>query len=106
MSKNYPNRRSIRLRGYDYAQAGFYFVTICTHNRESVFGHIAHGEMVLNHAGEIARDCWLETARIRPHVILGDFVVMPNHFHAVFAIDYPHSNDHAIANGGCDCQGV
>jgi REP element-mobilizing transposase RayT len=100
MSKNYPNRRSIRLRGYDYAQAGFYFVTICARNREFVFGHIAHGEMILNYAGEIAQDCWLETARIRPNVILGDFVVMPNHFHAVFAIDYAHSNDNAGGDGG------
>lgn len=87
MSKNYPERRSIRLRGYDYSQDGLYFITICTYNREPIFGRIANGKMQLNDAGIIARDAWLDTARIRPNVVLGDFVVMPNHFHAVFAID-------------------
>jgi len=56
MNVHYP--RSIRLKGYDYAQAGAYFVTICTRERECLFGEIAHGEMRLNDAGEIARRCW------------------------------------------------
>lgn len=43
--------------------------------------------MQLNATGKIASDAWLETVRIRPNIILGDFIVMPNHFHAVFAID-------------------
>ncbi|MGC3977449.1 MAG: transposase [Paludibacteraceae bacterium] len=93
MSKNYPERRSIRLWGYDYSQDGLYFITICTYNREPVFGQIADGEMQLNDAGIIVRDAWLETVRIRPNIVLGDFVVMPNHFHAVFAINNPISVD-------------
>ena len=51
-------RRSIRLKGYDYAQPGAYFVTICTHDRACLFGHVVNGEMHLNDAGEIARRCW------------------------------------------------
>ncbi|NTW50399.1 MAG: hypothetical protein HGB19_11850 [Chlorobiales bacterium] len=39
------HRRSIRLQEYDYSQAGAYFLTICTHNREYVFGTIADGEI-------------------------------------------------------------
>ncbi len=50
---NIHHRRSIRLQGYDYASAGLYFVTICTQNRECLFGEINNGEMVLNDAGII-----------------------------------------------------
>lgn len=86
MPTHYPNRRSIRLCGYDYSQHGLYFITICTYKREYLFGKIDNGEMILNAAGEIAHNCWLETEQIRPNIVLGEFVVMPNHVHAVFAI--------------------
>ena len=45
------NRRSIRLRGFDYSQAGLYFITICTQNRTHLFGEIVGDKMVLNNAG-------------------------------------------------------
>jgi len=54
------HRRSIRLNGQDYAEPGAYFVTICTRDRESLFGHVVNGEMRLNDAGEIARRCWVD----------------------------------------------
>lgn len=88
MSKTYPNRHSIRLKDYDYSQQGLYFITICTHNRKPLFGTIHDGEMILNKYGQIAYKSWSETEQIRPNVLLGNFVVMPNHFHAVFAINY------------------
>jgi len=47
------HRRSIRLKGHDYSRAGAYFVTICTQNRECLFGDIVDGEMILNKNGEI-----------------------------------------------------
>ena len=53
------HRRSIRLRGYDYSQAGAYFVTNCTHDRECLFGEIMDGKMVLNQYGEIVIDEWM-----------------------------------------------
>jgi putative transposase len=52
------HRRSIRLAGYDYSQAGAYFVTICTQNRASLFGSVADGEIQLNKAGQIAKTAW------------------------------------------------
>ena len=52
------HRRSIRLKGYDYAQAGLYLVTICAQNRECRFGEIVNGEMVLNDAGRMAKSVW------------------------------------------------
>ena len=78
-------RRSIRLRGYDYTQPGAYFVTICTHNRELLFGRVVDGEMVLNAYGEIVWEEWFKTAQVRPYVELfaDEFVVMPNHIHGV-----------------------
>jgi len=47
------HRRNIRLKGYDYTQPGAYFIAICTHGRECLFGEIIDGEMHLNEAGQI-----------------------------------------------------
>ena len=74
-------RRSIRLREYDYSSAGAYFVTICTQNRECLFGDVVDGQMVLNRWGEIVRSEWLKTAEIRSNVVIDEFVIMPNHLH-------------------------
>jgi REP element-mobilizing transposase RayT len=91
-----PNRRSIRLPGYDYARAGWYFLTICCHNRAHLFGEIvgAYGirpeitepTMKLNEFGIIAQNEWLKTADIRANVELGEFVIMPNHMHAIVGL--------------------
>ena len=76
------------MPGYDYTGEGSYFVTLCTHNRECVFGTIINGEMVLNELGSIVQRDWLRTAQIRPNIELGAFVVMPNHVHVIFTIKY------------------
>jgi putative transposase len=80
------HRRSIRLRDYDYTQDGAYFVTVCTHERRCLFGHVVDGAMVLNTWGHIMADEWERTAIVRPGVALDAFVVMPNHAHAVIVI--------------------
>lgn len=87
-STNRHHRHSIRLRGYDYTQPGAYFVTICAHQREPLFGEVVDGEMRLNEFGEIVREEWFRTAEIRPNVELFDdeFVVMPNHIHGIIWI--------------------
>lgn len=76
-------RRSIRLKGYDYSQEGLYFITICVHNRACLFGAIKNGEMVLNDAGKIAHQCWLDIPEHFPKVQLYEHVVMPNHVHGI-----------------------
>ena len=58
MSHPSPHRRSIRLRGYDYAQAGAYFITICSRNRISLFADIASDLITLTPIGEIVSACW------------------------------------------------
>jgi REP element-mobilizing transposase RayT len=80
------NRRSIRLKGYDYSQAGAYFVTICTQNRLHLFGEITNDEIVLNEAGMMVEKWWNELKNKYPDIELDEFVVMPNHFHGILQI--------------------
>jgi putative transposase len=82
-----PVRRSIRLRSMDYSQPGAYFVTICTFQKQSIFGTVENGCVHLNPIGEIARACWVDIARHFPGVNVGTFVVMPNHMHGILAIE-------------------
>ncbi len=79
-------RKSIRLQGYDYSQAGAYFITVCTHNRVPLFGEIVDGVMVLNTAGQIVEKCWCAIPEHFPQVTLDEFVVMPNHVHGIITI--------------------
>jgi len=80
------HRHSIRLKGYDYSQAGAYFVTIVAWQREMIFGVIVEGEMVLNEFGEIVSEKWQWLESHYPFVELGVWVVMPNHFHGILVI--------------------
>lgn len=77
---------STRLLGWDYAAAGYYFVTICTKNRELFFGEVVEGEMRLSEMGEIASGYWLEIPEHFPYAGLDKFVVMPNHVHGIVVI--------------------
>ena len=78
-----PKRRSIRLRGYDYSQAGAYFVTICTQHRTCLFGDIVAGEMRLNEAGKMVARWYSELANKFPDIQCDKFVCMPNHIHFI-----------------------
>jgi len=80
------HRRSIRLKGYDYRQAGAYFVTLCVHNREPLLGNIIHGEMQPNEYGQIVAECWSGLSENYAYVELDASVVMPNHFHGILVV--------------------
>jgi REP element-mobilizing transposase RayT len=80
------HRRSIRLKGYDYTSQGAYFITIVAQSRKCLFGEIIEGEMILNEAGQMIVKWWNKLPNKFPHVILGAFVVMPNHFHGIIII--------------------
>ncbi|MEM9508615.1 MAG: hypothetical protein AAGA16_13175, partial [Cyanobacteria bacterium P01_E01_bin.35] len=86
------HRRSIRLRGYDYSQPGYYFVTICCYERQCLFGEIVDGVMQLNQYGEIVKNEWLKSSVIRPDIKLDKYVVMPNHFHGIVIINIVGAN--------------
>jgi putative transposase len=83
-------RRSIRLKGYDYARDGAYFVTICTQGRERVFGAVVKGEMRLNGRGREVARCWTWLAEQYPYVYLDEWIVMPDHTHAIIVIADSH----------------
>ncbi|WP_222842613.1 transposase [Thermoflavifilum thermophilum] len=74
------------MRGYDYSSAGAYFITICTHNRECLFGDIVDGEMRLNEWGRIVEWTWYDLPNHVANITLDIFVVMPNHFHGIIII--------------------
>jgi putative transposase len=79
-------RRTIRVPGYDYTQGGAYFTTICARNRECLWGQVTNGMVQLNETGRLVESVWLQTATVRPEIELDAYVVMPNHFHAIFFI--------------------
>jgi REP element-mobilizing transposase RayT len=80
------HRRSIRLRDYDYAQVGAYFVTVCAQNRDCLFGEVMNGEVRLNSFGRIVAECWNAISKHFPNVELDESVVMPNHVHGIIII--------------------
>lgn len=99
------HRRSIRLNGYDYAQNGNYFLTLCTRNRECLFGDVRDGKMYLSNYGGMVNECWQEIPVYFPQIILHEYVIMPNHVHGIIEINNPQSTGANI--GRCtDTVGV
>ena len=101
MTNKFQNKYRIpsaRLQNWDYGWHATYFVTICTQNRECYFGDIIDGEMQLSEIGKIIETEWLKTFEMRPDMNLqmGEFVVMPNHFHAIITIG---ENEYNIERG-------
>lgn len=84
--KVYPNRKSIRLKGYNYSQPGAYFITICTQNRKCLFGEIINGKMIFNDAGKMVENEWVNLPHRFTNIQLNEYVIMPNHFHAILEI--------------------
>ena len=84
--KNKYRNESARLPGYDYSTPGYYFLTVCTHDRGHLFGEIDNGKMNLNEYGIIVRDEWDKSFAIRRELVRDEFVVMPNHFHGIVQI--------------------
>ncbi|MBI4973077.1 hypothetical protein HZC27_00490 [Candidatus Roizmanbacteria bacterium] len=81
-----PSRHTIRLKGYDYSQNGLYFVTICTQNRENLFGDIVDGKMKLNDAGEMIKIWWDKIPGKYTNVKLDIYQIMPNHIHTIIVV--------------------
>ena len=79
-------RKSMRLKGYDYSKNGCYFITICTKNKECLFGNIVDGAMRLNTYGKIANDELMKTAIKRRDALINNYVIMPNHVHILMTL--------------------
>ena len=89
------HRKSIRLQGYDYSQAGASYVTIVTYQRDCLFGEIENEIMLLNGFGKIADECWCAIPDHFPFVEFGAHVIMPNHAHGIIVI----RDDESASNG-------
>jgi putative transposase len=85
MSKKFK-RRSIRLPEYDYSQAGSYFITLCTFNRELLFGKISDGRMDLSEIGNIVTKYLEDIPNHFENVFADEYVIMPNHIHIILSI--------------------
>jgi REP element-mobilizing transposase RayT len=99
------HRRSIRLQGYDYRQAGAYFVTVCVRGRHCLFEAIVDESVRLNLLGQTVKQCWRETPSHFPQVILDKFIIMPNHVHGILIIaprdgDAPRGARNGSQSGG------
>lgn len=90
------HRRSIRLKGYDYNKAGLYFVTICTQNRECLFGDVFENRIQLNNAGEMIEKWWFELPHKFKNIQVHELIVMPNHIHGIVQITTPVGADLSV----------
>ena len=84
--KNKYRIESARLKGWDYRNPGYYFVTICTRGRGHYFGKVEGDDVRLSAIGEIAAQCWAETPQHHAGIELDEWVIMPNHAHGIVVI--------------------
>lgn len=100
MAEKFNNKYRIpsaRLKNYDYSSNGAYFITICTENRNHFFGQIINGKMELSNAGVIANILWHDIPHHTKNVILGEFIVMPNHIHGILILNDSLETLHATS---------
>ena len=91
-----PRRRSLRLPGYDYSQAGAYFITACIHNRATLFGAVIDGDVRLSEMGTIVQQTWDELPTHYHGIDLDAFIVMPNHVHGIIILADQSERRHGI----------
>ena len=84
---HYKNRKSIRLKDYDYAKNGLYFVTICVQNREHLLGKIVDGQYSVYDSEKMISLVWNDLGEHINGVITYEFVIMPNHVHGIIALE-------------------
>lgn len=95
--KQFKARKKNRLKGYDYSEERWYFITICTFNRKEIFGQVKRKNMFLNKYGEIAKAIWSEIPKHFENVELDEFIIMPNHIHGII-MHRPVGTGHALSS--------
>ncbi len=97
-SRGRYHKGSIRYHGYDYTQPGRYFITICTKNRKRHFGLIEHEKMILSEKGKIAQQILIDIPLHFPFMRLDEYVIMPDHVHAIIIINGTVNPAHTIVD--------
>jgi putative transposase len=100
------HRRSIRLRGWDYASPGAYSVTLCTQDRVALFGEVRDGHMHLSDLGAIVADAWQWLSAHYAHIALDAWCVMPNHLHGILIIRTGGPHDGQTPQGGTPAKPI
>ncbi|MES2798646.1 MAG: transposase [Bacteroidota bacterium] len=83
---NLPQRKTIRLKNFDYSKDCYYFITICCKDRLPLFGKVINEEMILNEAGKFAEKCWMNIPKHFQNAIIHEFVIMPDHIHGIIEL--------------------
>lgn len=99
MGNRYNNTKP-RLKAWDYSWPGLYFITMVTHERQSIFGTIPAGQLVYSPIGEIVKEEWLKSFEMRSELHCHTWIIMPNHIHAVLEIKTMHEKQPVIENPG------
>jgi len=97
------NRKSIRLKEYDYSRVGYYFVTVCTNHHRELFWEesnrrgtipcalndncVERNRGLLNAGGSVVQQYWENIPRFHPNVEIDEYVIMPNHVHGILMIE-------------------
>lgn len=93
MEKGLPQRKRLRIKNYDYSQCGFYYITVCTHNKQNLFGEIENNMIKLNHVGKIVAFT-LNDLPNHNNINLHQYIIMPNHIHAI--IEIPNRRERSV----------
>ncbi len=105
-------RRSIRLKEFDYATEGAYFITVCTHKRRNIFGSFvgagprACPELELNDTGQMITDTWCQIPDHYPGIKVDAFVIMPNHLHGILSFGPANGQPQGVAPTKFSLSGV
>jgi REP element-mobilizing transposase RayT len=92
-----PGRQTIRLKRHDYTSECSYFLTMCTHKRNHLFGKIIDWKIVLNDFGKIAHQCWLQIPNHFPNAEIDEYIIMPNHIHGIIHMHPVGANQYSPA---------
>ncbi len=102
MKMNLPKRKSTRLKNYDYSQNGYYFITICTHNKKKTFGDIVGDgvydipQIRLSKHGKIINKYIEKINSQYDNIGIDKYVIMPNHIHLIVKIVEKFENDNVL----------
>lgn len=99
MTKTKPRPNSLRLQSHNYTEAGAYFVTVVMNGREAILGNVVNNQTQLSHCGTIVTNVWKDLPNRYNHVVLDEFIIMPDHIHGIIWIKNPFASFQSVGAG-------